>query len=362
MEEIKVIYGPGTDVVGEVYYTTTQEGIQKAVTYAGNNGGGTVFITKGTYNINSSINLKSSNISIKGECSGTVLLSGTFQDSIINVLGSSSSLLTNIKISDICLDGSGEVITNKYGIYASRVGDLKITGITIDNCYIKKCYTNGIHLTSTTNSLISNNYIFNCGRGMDLDSSPNNIIRNNILSNITGMGIYVAYVSGHNNIYSNIIQNNSNYGIYVYSGGSNNISSNIIQNNNSAGIRVYSSNTYNNIYNNITQNNNGRGMEIEANENNISSNIVQNNNSEGIYISNNLNTIVLNFNEVMHNNKTGIYAYNHSGGVITGNASSNNYYYGFSITSSSSNIVTGSISADNSSNAYNISGATAYNM
>ncbi len=40
MVEVKVIYGTGTDIVGDTYYSTDHAGIQKAIDYVYSQGGG----------------------------------------------------------------------------------------------------------------------------------------------------------------------------------------------------------------------------------------------------------------------------------------------------------------------------------
>lgn len=192
MKEIKVIYGSGTDKEGEIYYTISQEGIQKAINYANDNGGGTIFVTKGIYPIcgatatngSESYSLRLySNITLKGEGSGTVLSCAACSGgSVISASGASlSNPLTNIRISDICLDGSG--VTSRMGIYASNVSEM-----VIDNCFIKNFDLQGIYLSSIKNSLFTNNYVYNCLNSMSFyNGSEYNTIENNIMLNSTNI-------------------------------------------------------------------------------------------------------------------------------------------------------------------------------
>jgi hypothetical protein len=90
----------GVNCVGQ---KTQTAGIQEAVNYVENNGGGLVFIKSGTYTIGSatSVNINQGNIKIKGESKYSTVITNPSQ-TIFNVSAS------NVEISDLTLENAGQ--------------------------------------------------------------------------------------------------------------------------------------------------------------------------------------------------------------------------------------------------------------
>jgi len=84
---------------GEPYTQTS--GIQEAVNYAQNNGGGLILIKSGTIRSSTYVNITQGNIKIKGETKYSTVITNPNQ-TIFNVLAS------NIEISDLTLENAGQ--------------------------------------------------------------------------------------------------------------------------------------------------------------------------------------------------------------------------------------------------------------
>ncbi|MFA5772779.1 MAG: right-handed parallel beta-helix repeat-containing protein [Thermoplasmata archaeon] len=152
------------------------------------------------------------------------------------------------------------------------------------------------------------------------DSSNNNTITSNTITNSSNDGIYLRY-SSDNTITSNTITNSSNYGIYLRYSSDNTISSNTITDSYNKGIYLYHSS------NNI-----------------VSSNTITNIGENGIVLSHSSNnTITLNTitNSVYTYESVGIYLTDSSNNNVTANTITNSGYIGIYLGSSSNNNVTG---------------------
>ena len=113
----------------------------------------------------------------------------------------------------------------------------------------------GIYLNNSQNITVSNNKVsFNRLYNLYLDSSDENkILSNNITDGTENNGIYL-YNSGFNNLSGNLVSNNKYSGIYLRSSDNNSISDNKIIGN-SRGVYLHESN-YNRITDNLMYDNN----------------------------------------------------------------------------------------------------------
>jgi parallel beta-helix repeat protein len=210
-----------------------------------------------------------------------------------------------------------------YGTYGIYLGG--VSGNTIKNCIIIN-FIIGIELSSSSNSILTNNRANSNDYGIRVDFSSNNILTNNTANASILYGI-ILYSSSNNNIYNNTANSNP-FGIELYNS-SNNILTNNTANSNNIGIRVEYSSNNNLIYSN-TANSNHYGIELRfSSNNNILTNNTANSNSwDGIYLSSSSN----------NNN-------------IIGNTVNSNVNIGFGLSSSSNNSIYNNY-FNNSVNAY----------
>jgi len=176
------------------------------------------------------------------------------------------------------------------GIYLAQVNSINIfiANNTIEfNAYGSGAYYTyygGIHmLRSANNTIIGNTVKSNKYYGIYLGGAKNNTIANNIITG-NNHGIYSEYQNiypANNGIYLNNIENN-NIGIYGYSLFNSTIASNIIRNNLQEGIILYSNG--NSIVNNtIAYNKIGITVSASAANNRIYHNNFLNNTSRQVY-------------------------------------------------------------------------------
>jgi parallel beta-helix repeat protein len=160
-----------------------------------------------------------------------------------------------------------EVYNNgKHGIIFSR-------GCTLNKIHNNVVYGNaehGIMLDrGTNNNEITNNEVYNNRDGVAIFQSSNNLIQgNNLHDNERGIRINATYdandifdgVSNNNTVRENTIQNNSQYGIYLYERADDNlITNNLIRGTISSGIYIK---TGGNVIEGNTINENGHGVTI----------------------------------------------------------------------------------------------------
>jgi len=155
--------------------------------------------------------------------------------------------------------GSDITIKNNY-FESNKKNSIHIyhsENITINNNNIEG--GNGIDLLDSKNIFILQNIIENTETAINIDTSNNNNISKNSLSN-NDNGIYSEY-GGENNIYENNIFSNTDYGIYLQTNSNNNIVSknNIFQN--KIAIRIKGS-KFNNIITNEIKDNADIGIYI----------------------------------------------------------------------------------------------------
>jgi parallel beta-helix repeat protein len=120
-------------------------------------------------------------------------------------------------------------------------------------------YTTGIDLTGRSNVTIQNAYIKNFSYGILLDSSANNSINSNNITNNFWYGINIYGHSNYNSISGNTIANNFYDGISLGSSSNNSINGNNLTNN-SEGVWLDSSANNSISENNITNNLSGIGL------------------------------------------------------------------------------------------------------
>jgi len=262
------------------------------------------------------------------------------------------------------------------GVYLSNVTNGRLT-----NNYLFENYNYGIHLSNNCDfNIISQNYaIKNRVQGIRLDISDNNTITGNTMnnnggtSNFHGLGVYN---SDGNLISHNTANGNYAHGIRINNGEFNSLTENTVENNGDRGISIDSNSHHNTLLENTVFNNTNYGIYIEtSNYNSISENIASNNPSSNYYLLNSANNTLYgniadeisdygillensDFNDILecetynsgtcgihlydsHNNTIidcvanynfrGIYAYDSSENIISGNIVNNNTQWGLGV-------------------------------
>ena len=221
MKSIKVNQ-TGIEVAGELYVGTDQSPIQRALAYLKVHGGGSLFIEKGTYDINQSILVDFSNVEISGEGNHTFLKSSipvATDVGAIDVKGTITTKIENIyihnlKIGSNVAQASGNLdairVEHCGEVFAKGSLDVNKDGIVIEDCIVQYSARYGINLSSSANNTITGNTVQNNNSyGISLISSANNTITDNTVQNNSNNGIYLNSASNNNVVMSNILQTNT---------------------------------------------------------------------------------------------------------------------------------------------------------
>jgi len=219
--------------------------------------GGRVVLSEGNYTFGSSLDILKSNVTLEGQGSGTVI-KGAIGTSYI-IVGNGSTALSNIKIANLAIDGTGQ--TSGHGIYFYGGSGYLITNSIIKNCWIKNCYSNGIRLYYSQNCIVIGNICSGSYfEGIFIRNSNNNLIIGNISQLNSSVGIEVYY-SNYNVVNGNVCKDNSQIvdgiaqDIYLHYANYNIISNNILiattTNRTQLGVFETSDCDYNLIHGNI---------------------------------------------------------------------------------------------------------------
>ena len=167
---------------------------------------------------------------------------------------------------------------------AGQVILINCDSITIENLDLSSVSL-GIELWKTNKSKIISNKVSGNGdgAGIFLESSNNNLLAENIVSNYY-IGVCL-HSSSHNTITTNNASNNSD-GIYVY----------------------YSSSSNNTLTNNTVSNNSYCGIEFESSGNNTIFNNTVSNNNKGIFLNGDSNNNLIYLNDFV-DNADNVYVY-----------------------------------------------------
>ncbi|NQE52398.1 Cell surface glycoprotein, partial [ANME-1 cluster archaeon GoMg3.2] len=258
-----------------IYVPDSYPTIQAAVDAA--SPGDTIIVRDGTYRENIDVTKR---LTIKSE-NGSVNCIVEAEDRDDNVF----EITTNY------VNISGFTVKDATGISSMQLNRADYCNISNNNVTGKGSNSfNGIHLSHSSNNIISSNNNYNNQHGIRLDYSSNNTIKNNDNRDNLIDGIALFFSSNNNTITSNNNYNcESNFGIYIFSS-----SRNTIENNNNHA--------------------NARGIYLNYASNNIISNNANTNNSYGIYLqhhsSNNkiyLNNFINNTDNVCTHNSTNIW-------------------------------------------------------
>lgn len=321
--------------------------------------GGEIIILDGTYNITSSIVLKS-NIIIAGNGSATVLMrewnssaSTYLNTGVINIPSITNCSITNLQING---NKSSYTAAHNVGISGYNSSFILIKNVISNNneyhginlnecssCSVYNCNCNenngsGIFIYSGADTLVTNNINVignlcntNSSYGIHLEDLSYGTCSENICNSNTKLGIHCINMSN-----VNIIGNNCNYngdGMYL---GENSINNTISGNNCNYNIGSGANNT---------------GVQITSSPYNTISNNCCNYNAYGIIVQNNSDFSTIVGNLTYNNTTTGIRLGGNTGCNITGNVctcgtgqssdyTSNQYGIYLSTTNNNNNLIT----------------------
>jgi parallel beta-helix repeat protein len=146
-------------------------------------------------NIGNAVQVSGNDVAISGftiENAGTSEWAGHgFPDSCINVQDSSyvtvtSTILTNATVGIWSYDSSNIILENNtvFGTTTMGIISYSDTNATVSGCSVKDCGLVGIHLDGSSLSCnIINNTVIDCGEGIDIEKSNQNLIKQCVLLN-----------------------------------------------------------------------------------------------------------------------------------------------------------------------------------
>jgi parallel beta-helix repeat protein len=203
--------------------------------------GGTIFLLKGTYELDDALGLVFNSLALEGEGNATVLKVKASKQ--VNAIQGFNSRLS---ISNLKIDGNkannvaGGDLTKQNGIYFSGASQSHI-----ENVFVENCIYDGIFVSATTEAqsisienCISNN---NDRSGIEFNNITfSKISGSNVQSN-GWQGIRIVENSYFVRVIDNQARENGVYGIYVEGVGNNFITANLVWGNYQHGVCLYSS-------------------------------------------------------------------------------------------------------------------------
>jgi len=165
--------------------------------------GGTVKLSEGTFTFGSSLDILKSNVSLIGSGPGTVI-EGAIDVTYI-IVGDGATALSNIKISNLRIDGTDQ--TGGHGIYAYGASGSEITEALLSNICIESIYSRAIYGEYLLRSEIRDCEFKNTGdTDIRLYYSSYNSINGCVSYNSAGRGIDAAGLgTNHVAIVGNVI-------------------------------------------------------------------------------------------------------------------------------------------------------------
>ncbi|RLG89839.1 MAG: hypothetical protein DRO36_07120, partial [Candidatus Hecatellales archaeon] len=310
-------------VVDGIHYPQTSAGIQAAIDALPSEGG-KVFLPEGTYSIDATVTIPSF-ITIEGAgASSTILYLADGANSTVLTNSDHTNGNTNIKISNLKIDGNDANNTGTcYGIWFYNVDYSKV-----ENVWVYDVEDNGVYLSGSTYNNIINSYLESNNQGIALVSSSfyNNISNNKVKDN-SSAGIYLNY-SHRNSITGNSIYNND-YGIELYNNSNlNTVDNNVIYYNTNSQIYLGAAARENTVSNNTIYRRNSHGIELyNSYSNTIVGNVIEDNDYgvsvsvDGIYLRSSSYSNIISSNRILGNDRYGI-------NISDVGSNSNNYLVG----------------------------------
>jgi len=225
------------------------------------------------------------------------------------------------------IDGDG----HDTGVYVS---DTTVYFELRDN-YVHSSADAGIRLDNVLNGIIVNNTVSNNdGYGIFTgDSSNNNILVDNILdSNDPGWkgSIQIDDGSHNNTLEGNTVTNSGGRGLTIENSNYNTVKENYFSNNDDHGIELRGDNSYNTLEGNTASNNNNRGISSGGDNNIIKNNTLTGNGWQGIDIRGSENNIYK-YNTMSNNRNAAFISSGVENVIFKHNTLTNNNDYGIGI-------------------------------
>jgi hypothetical protein len=146
------------------------QAIQKTIDRASSNGGGEVFLPKGTYKTTAELVISSGGITLKGEGSGSAIKFTSPQRPEVGISIQGDKVLESVEISDLALVGNYDK-WDQQGISISGLDNGRFANLTISD--IGFC---GIFAFSTSNTIIDGISVTHCGDfGVQFKQSSKNV-------------------------------------------------------------------------------------------------------------------------------------------------------------------------------------------
>ncbi len=198
--------------------------------------GGTVYIPKGTFVVNSFIRLSMSNVILEGSGKSTVLKLGNNRNHPVIVIGDYSAenptyIVSNVEVRNLAIDGNKAEQSSEYD---AEYGYLRNNGITlrraefcsVENVHISSCRSGGVVSEKGCKYLILDNIITesNYFDGLCLYETEISIVSNVISRNNDEAGFSCDCEFNRNIFVSLFAYDNGTYGFYHGKGDYNTIS------------------------------------------------------------------------------------------------------------------------------------------
>ena len=256
--------------------------INAAISAVSAQGGGTVYLSEGTYTIDGAIRPQS-NVILSGSGAATIVRLGNFGSSSVNINAIDIDERDNVTVRDLTLDGRRT--TNTNGTHTGvRVGSYNAPHATIEGIYANNFRSNGVFVQSSGYNKVISSHFDNNGTGIAFrsDGMRYGIISDNIVTNSVASGIDLSQVE-HITVSNNISNYNGIAGIGIEAD-SVTMSSNVTNFNGETGIEVYSGAS--NIIQNNTSHYNQRGLRLTSTSDAmVTNNSLSNNTATGITVT-----------------------------------------------------------------------------
>ena len=242
-------------------YETIQDAINAA------NDGDIIYVFGGTYDDAFSINKR---LTLMGSIEdGNTTITYTSEHKYTVRISADNVNFTGFDITD----STNDIISQVKGALLHVISDNAI----IQNCNFKNCNNGwGIYLDSSDNNIIRNNIFHNLKSGIYLSSSDTNDLVNNTIGSCSDAAVEIAS-SVNNRLYDNHLSSSS-YGVYARDSSKTNVTNNTIVGNSLHGIGTFG-NSDEIVRINFIRENSGNGIYLdsfnsEVKDNRIKENII----------------------------------------------------------------------------------------